>query len=363
MALKPTRRALLAAALAGVAVPGLAFSEAELSLRAIAARRGLLWGGAIEPQVVDADPDFAALVRRECAVLTPENAMKWNALRPAPDRFDFSGADRVVALARAQNAHVHGHCLAWQEAMPDWLLASLNPQNGRDLLTRHIRTVVGRYAGQVRSWDVVNEGVERNDHRPDGLRVSPWLKALGPGYVDLAFHTAHEADARARLGFADYGLEYDDVTWMVEKRGTMLTLLRGMLARGVPIHALALQGHLDAARPSSFGPGLGEFLDRVAGLGLEIYVTELDVDDQTIAGDVAARDPAVADIYYAFLDRVLRQPAVKMVNTWGLSDRHTAKSTFSPRADGQPVRPLPFDADLKPKAAAYAIADALQEAR
>lgn len=359
MALRPSRRELIAGGAALAATPAFA-DQRELSLRAIAARRGLLWGAAIEPQVVDADPPFAALLQRQCAVLTAENALKWNALRPSADAFDFSGADRVVELAEAQDAAVHGHCLAWHEAMPDWLLAALNPTTGQDLLVRHIRTVVARYAGRIRSWDVVNEGVERNDHRPDGLRVSPWLEALGPGYIDLAFHAAREADPRARLGFADYGLEYDHVPWMVEKRGAMLTVLRGLLARGAPVHALALQGHLYAEMPSSFGPGLGDFLSRVADLGLEIYVTELDVSDQKIPGDAMERDRAVAGVYHAFLDRVLRQPAVKMVNTWGLSDRHTSKSVFFPRADGQPVRPLPFDADLKPKPAAYAIAEALR---
>ena len=257
----PTRRSLIVGASALIAASsspgiGLAAEGGSFALREIAGRRGLLWGAAIEPEVVDQDAAFAALVRRQCAVLTPENAMKWNALRPTLDRFDFGAADRVVALARAQNAEVHGHCLAWHEALPDWIEGALTPQTGRGILAGHIQTTVGRYAGQVRSWDVVNEGVERNDHRPDGLRISPWLRAIGPDYIDLAFHTAHAADPAARLAFADYGLEYDHIGWMVEKRGTMLTLLRALLARGVPVHALAIQGHLNAAEPLSFGDGL-----------------------------------------------------------------------------------------------------------
>lgn len=333
------------------------------AFRALAARRGLLWGAAVEPQIMDGDPAFAALVRRQCAVLTPENAMKWNALRPGPDQFDFAAADRVVALARAQQARVHGHCLVWHEAMPDWLLGDLNAKTGQALLSRHIRAVVGRYAGRVRSWDVVNEAVERNDRRPDGLRASPWLKALGPDYIDEAFHLAHQADRSAKLAFADYGLEYDNVSWMVEKRGTMLQVLSGLLARGVPVHALAIQGHLDASRPMGFGEGLRRFLRQVADLGLEIYITELDVNDQMLAGDVAHRDAVVAANYRAFLDVALREPAVRMVNTWGLSDRHTSRSAMFPRADGAQVRPLPFDQDLQPTPADFAIVSALREAR
>lgn len=356
----PTRRRLLAGAGALAAAPLLGAQSAPFAFRALAARRHLFWGCAVEPEIMDGDPEFAALVRRQCAVLTPENALKWNALRPAPDLFDFHGADRVVALAREQQARVHGHCLVWHEAMPDWLNQTLSPATGSALLGKHIHAVVGRYAGRIRSWDVVNEAVERNDRRPDGLRASPWLRAMGPGYIDQAFHLAHQADPAARLAFADYGLEYDNVSWMVEKRGTMLQVLRGLLGRGVPVHALALQGHLDASRPMGFGDGLYRFLREVADLGLEIYVTELDVNDQMLPGDVPHRDEVVAANYRAFLDVVLAEPAVRMINTWGLSDRHTSRATMFPRPDGTAVRPLPFDRDLKPKPAAFAIAELLR---
>lgn len=362
MALGGTRRGFLAAgALALTPLHSLA-AAGPTAFRNLAASRNLLWGAAVEPESMERDAAFAALVRRHCAVLTPENAMKWDALRPTRDRFDFDRSDRVVALARAQGAAVHGHCLVWHEAMPAWLAPALNPRSAEAILTEHIRRVVGRYAGKVRSWDVVNEVVERNDRRPDGLRLSPWFRALGPDYIELAFRLAHEADPAARLAFADYGLEYDNVSWMVEKRGTTLALLRGLKRRGVPIHALAIQGHLEADQPAGFGAGLKRFLAEVAGLGLDIYVTELDVNDQKLAGDRAARDQAVADLYRRFLEAVLSEPAVKMVNTWGLSDRYTSKTSMFPRADGEAVRPLPFDRDFFPKPAALAIQDVLGRA-
>lgn len=355
-----SRRALLTTGLSlAVASRGAAV---ERTLRDLAAGKGVVYGAAIEPDSVDRDPDFRTLLRRQCASLTPENAMKWNALRPTRGSFDFSAADRVVAIAGEQGLSVHGHCLVWHEALPAWLPAALTPRTGVDLLTGHVRQVVGRYAGRVRSWDVVNEVVERNDGRPDGLRLSPWFRALGPGYLGLAFRTAHAADPQARLALSDYGLEYDDERWMVEKRGTMLSLLETLKAAGVPIHALALQGHLDGARRPAFGPGLRRFLAEVADLGLDIYVTELDVNDQKVPGSPARRDAIVADHYRAFLDVVLDEPAVTRVTTWGLSDRYTSKSDMFPRSDRQGVRPLPFDEALRPKPAALALADAFQAA-
>jgi endo-1,4-beta-xylanase len=355
------RRAVLAGS-AVLALPCSSAKSAELALKTTAAAKGVIYGAAFEPEPLETDLAFRDLARRQCGLIASENVLKWNALRPSQDRFDFQRSDRLAAMARTLGVPMHGHCLAWHEAMPAWLPAALTTGNGEALLRDHVKTVVSRYAGLIRSWDVVNEGIERNDHRPDGLRRSPWLEALGPAYIDIAFDAAHTADPKARLGFSDYGLEYDNVSWMVEKRGTLLAFLKGLKARRVPIHALALQGHLDTTRPAGFGSGLKTFLAQVADLGLEIYVTELDVDDQTLPGDTAHRDTVVADLYDQFLEVVLAQPAVKMVNTWGLSDRYTSKSGLSPRADGQAVRPLPFGRDLRPKPAALAMLERFSHA-
>jgi endo-1,4-beta-xylanase len=331
------------------------------SLASAARRSGRLYGAAAEPGPLEADGQFADLFRQQCAILTAENALKWNALRPSIDRYDFRDADRLAAFASAAGLAMHGHGLVWHEALPAWFDGAVDASNARRLLGEHIGAVVGRYAGFIRSWDV-NEAVERNDHRADGLRRSPWLELVGPDYLDFSFRAAHAADPRAILTLADYGLEYDDVSWMVEKRETMLELLAGMKQRGVPIHALALQGHLDGARPPAFGDGLSRFFEAVARLGLKIFVTELDVDDQALGGDVAERDAVVANVYRGFLTTILRQPAVRMVVTWGLSDRYTSKSTFSPRPDGSPVRPLPFDRSLAPKPASLAMVTAFDAA-
>ena len=357
----PTRRIALVGGLSAFASSACAAPSATLRMAAAACHRQ--FGAAIEPQQIEADMDFASLVQRHCGLLTAENAMKWNQLRPSREQFDFAQADRVAAIADRNKVPMHGHCLVWHEANPDWLIKALSPRNARALLTSHIETVVKRYAGNVTSWDVVNEAVERNDRRPDGLRKSLWLEALGADYLEMAFRTAHAADPKARLALADYGLEYDDEPWMVEKRGTTLILLRQLISRGVPIHILALQGHLLGDRPAAFGKGLSEFLAAVADLGLDIFITELDVNDQNTPGSVTQRDQAVAEIYGRFLETVLRQPAVKSVVTWGLSDRYTSKSWFAPRGDGAMVRPLPFDRDLVAKPAVARMLKAFQNAR
>src|SRR5205807_6246057 len=106
--------------------------------------------------------------------------------------------------------------------------------------------------------------------------------------------------------------------------------------------------HLSCAGGPPFSTArLRRFLAEVAGLGLTIQITELDVTDENAPADQVARDRLVADSYSRFLDAALDEPAVKMVVTWGLSDRHswivrreTHESKW--RTDDVFPRPLPF---------------------
>ena len=82
----------------------------------------------------------------------------------------------------------------------------------------HIKTVVGRYRGKIKVWDVVNECV--SDGGPDILRSSLWRQIIGPDFVAKAFEYAHEADPKAILRLNDYGLENPD------KRRKFITLVK-----------------------------------------------------------------------------------------------------------------------------------------
>ena len=318
------------------------------SLRALASARGLFYGCATSARLLDRDPAFAAAVARECAMLAPENAGKWEAVEPAPGLFDFSGLNALADFARARDMALRGHCLVWHRQVPAWVPPALKADNPRNLLEAHVRRVVEQYRGAMHSWDVVNEAVELNDGRPDGLRQSIWLDALGPGYLDLAFRTAREADPSSKLVYNDYGLEHAEV-WNVRKRVAVLDLLRGLRQRAVPIDALGLQSHLRVGKPFD-AAGLAAFVRAVAALGLDVYVTELDVSDAALP-DTAAREGDAARLVGAYLAAVLAEPAVKGVLTWGLSDKYSWLNTASAgelaRADGRETRGLPLDGAMK----------------
>lgn len=104
---------------------------------------------------------------------------------------------------------LRGHPLLWHKALPNWLEETLNQENTRNILINHIQTIVQRYAGRIHSWDVVNEAIYPEHGRYDSLRITRWLKFLGPNYIDTAFHLAAAADPQALLVYNDYGLDYD----------------------------------------------------------------------------------------------------------------------------------------------------------
>ena len=359
-----TSAAAATAALAGcrhrdlfpsVPVPPATGTTGGASLGAHAAEHNLLYGCAINVPALATNPPYASLIREQCRIVVAENTMKWAALRPSATTFRFDEADAFVAFAEANKQKIRGHNLAWHQNNPAWL-ASISPAEARDVLVHHIETVTGRYAGRMHSWDVVNEAVLLSDRRPDGLRDSAWLQLIGPEYLELAFQTARNADPQALLTYNDYGIEADDPA-SEQKRQAVLLLLRRLVTRHIPIDAVGIQSHISALAVPGYGSGLMRFIASVRELGLQVFLTELDVNDRSSPADQRFRDAAVASTYRQYLDLVLTDPAVRAVLTWGITDRYTWLNHEGTRADKQPERCLPFDADNTPAQAFYAMRD------
>ncbi len=334
------------------------------SLQAHAHRRGLLSGAAISSKLLTQDPTLAQLVADQCGILVPEGELKWVALRPAQDRFDFSGPDQLFAFAAQHHMLVRGHTLVWHNSVPTWLSEAqvAGSVNVRQLLVDHIQTVVSRYRGRVHSWDVVNEAILPKDAQPAALRKSFWYDAVGPDYIELAFHTARAADPHARLTYNDYGVETSSAEH-TERRRLILDLLRSMQQRRVPLDAVGIQSHIKAAQPDTFGPGLAEYIAAIQSMGLEVYLTELDVNEDDIASnDPAIRDAEVAKTYASFLQVALANPAVKLMLTWGVTNRRTWLNdgpTHHRKQPNRPQRSLPFDPQYRPTPAFFAIRNTL----
>src|SRR5882757_5411908 len=337
------------------------------SLKAHAAARGLLTGCAVNANLFRKDEAFRTLLAEQYNIVVPENCLKWNMLRPTADAYNFADPDSLVAFAETHKMRVRGHNFVWHEALPSWFAGTVNKDNAQKFLVDHIHTVGGRYKGKIHSWDVVNEAIWIPDGRPDGLRSSSlWFQMLGPGYIDLAFRTAREADPTALLTYNDYSIEYDNDE-EGRKRAAVLALLRRMKADKVPLDALGIQSHLHGVSKDGFSRGVRELINGAKALGLQVFVTELDVNDDAVAtADMAERDKIVADVYRGYLTAALEGPEVKAVLTWGVSDKNTWLNNgtkFRKQHHERLQRPLPFDPDYAPAPVFFAMRDSFDKAK
>lgn len=338
-----TRRSLLLGA--GAAMLGPAAGGA----RAAPVPGPVPFGAAIEASHFDPDPDYQALIERETAIALPMNALKFGLVHPTRETFDFETADRLVDWALARGKRSRGHTFVWHSTNPPWLEEIRDEREAERALVEHIERVAGHFSGRLESWDVVNEVIAHEPREIGGpLRDTFWRRRLGPRHIPLAFRTAERADPKARLVLNDYDLEFAGPRYDT-RRAVALRIVRQLQDAGIRIDAVGVQGHLyshfriDVDAFARFGEAL-------KALGVGILATELDVIDFQVVGDIAARDAAASVVVRDFLDGLFGGARPEAVIAWGLSDRYSWVGETMPRDDGAPARPLPFDAELRPKA-------------
>jgi endo-1,4-beta-xylanase len=315
------------------------------ALRDLAAKPGLLVGSAVDMAALADDTAYAEVLAREFNSVTAENVMKWEAVEPNPGEHTFDEADALVDFAQANDQSVYGHVLVWHNQLPPWLAeGDFSPDELRAIMARHIAATAGHFSGKVRAWDVVNEPF--ND---DGtFRETIFLEAFGPDYIADALRLAHEADPHAKLFLNDFNLE-----GLGPKSDAMYELAKDLLAQGVPLDGVGIQGHLSLEFP--FPEGYRENLRRFADLGLEIAITEAD-----IRMPLPVTGAKLADQARYFRELIGGCLAVSNCSTftvWGFTDAYSWVPGFF---EGEGAA-TPFDEELKPKPAYRAIASELRQ--
>nr|6FHE_A Chain A, Synthetic construct [synthetic construct] len=315
-------------------------------------------GVAVDPsRLNDTDP-HAQLTAKHFNMLTAENAMKPESLEPEEGRYNFEDADRIVAFAEKHGMKMRGHTLVWHQQVPDWFFLDENgnpmvdetdPKNReanreelRQRMENHIKTVAGRYKGKIYAWDVVNEVF--ND---DGtLRNSAWYQIIGPDYIEEALRAAHEADPNAKLFINDYNIE----NWSHAKTQAMYNMVRDFKERGVPVDGVGMQGHISLYYPSL--EEIEKALKAFAALGVEIMITELDVNTQGDVSPDALQEQAerMRDLFELFKKH---SDKITGVTFWGVADDQSWKNNFP--VPGRTNAPLLFDRNYQPKPAFWAI--------
>ncbi|WP_311202686.1 endo-1,4-beta-xylanase [Actinophytocola gossypii] len=311
------------------------------TLRDHAEARGFLIGTALATGPLSGEASYRDIAGSEFNVVTAENAMKWDATEPQQGQFNFSGADQIMDFAEANGQTVHGHTLVWHNQTPGWV-QNLDANAMRTAMRNHIDTVVGRYAGRIPSWDVVNEVFNENG----GMRDSFWYQRLGESYIADAFRAARAADPNAELCINDYNVEGINA-----KSTAMYNLVSRLRGQGVPIDCVGIQGHLSIQY--GFPNDLRQNIQRFADLGVDVKITELDVRVSTPAD---ANELATQATYYRnVIDACLAVSRCDQLTVWGFTDKHSwVPDTFPGEGAA-----LPYDQNYQPKPAYQALHDAL----
>lgn len=318
-----------------------------ISLRAAAEARGFSIGmGGLNQSSLYMVRDASARETLRCAAtIVTDNGFYWGTVEPKQGQFDFTRGDEMLAYAQASGLEVRGHVLVWHNSLPSWLEnGSFTPEQLKAILKTHIQTIVARYHGKIRTWDVLNDAIDDKGN----LRDTIWLRALGPEYIDLAFRWAREADPDALLFYNDYRNEGSGA--VSDRQHALVRDLRG---RGVPIDGVGLQMHLIGGRENAFADGraatmaaMSANIARLGALGMVVQITEMDVSVLKLGGDKLAVQAA---IYADVLRTCLAAPSCTALLTWNLDDGHTWVTGRYPGSEND--APLLFDRQLRPKPA------------
>jgi endo-1,4-beta-xylanase len=326
------------------------------SLRGAAERSGMLTGTAVRPAQLS-EAAYAATLAREFNMVEPEDALKWEVVRPDPQSFDFQQGDQVVDFAVRHNMKIRGDPLVWHHQNPAWLTAGhYTPEQLSKLLESHIKTVVERYRGKIFAWDVANEAFDEGKNAGK-LRSTIWYDQPGIGfagqgfaYLAQTFRWARGADPQALLFYNEAEAEAINA-----KSDAIYAMVRAFRRDGVPIDGVGFQMHVGLLPDIA---SISQNIARFTALGLQVQITELDVSLPVDANGNASPDDLArqATVYRQIAEACVSHPGCTAIQTWGFTDKYSWIGSHSKHTQGAA---LLFDRNYHAKPAYAAVRDAI----
>jgi len=237
-----------------------------------------------------------------------EGAFKWHEMERERGHVNYSIVDSMLAWADQQGIPLRGHCIFWgvPDRVQNWLKA-LPDDEMRLAIEQRARSIGARYRGRFAEYDLNNEMIHANYYE----------QRLGPEFIKQMALWVKEGDPNARLFVNDYdiltGKRLDDY----------VNHIRNLLAMGVPIAGIGVQGHLHG---DSFDPvALQNALDELSKFNLPIRVTEFNFPGQRSkyyttdrAGKLSAEEEqAKASALRQYFRICFAHPAIAGIMMWG----------------------------------------------
>jgi endo-1,4-beta-xylanase len=236
--------------------------------------------------------------------ITPENASKWGSVEATRNTMNWAALDTAYQHARTKGYKFKLHTLVWGSQYPTWI-TGLTQTELRAEIEEWMNALAARYP-DVWAIDVVNEPIKT----PLNGNIAVYKNALGGDgatgwdWVITSFQLARAKFPNAKLILNEYGTENDPPVRATYK--AIITLLKDRnLIDGIGIQAHYFNvDNMNAASVKAM-------LDDYATLGLDVYVTELD-----ITGASSQEGPQLAK-YQDVFPAMWEHASVKGVTLWG----------------------------------------------
>lgn len=304
---------------AGLRTSGVAVADGQSSadgLQALAAktRPDFKIGAAVALGPLASDADYARELVGNFGSVTPENAMKPQFLSPQQGVYTFEEADAIVALAKSKGMTVHGHTIAFSEAMPRWMQqlpsgTDSERKSSATALLDYLNAVVTHFKGQLASLDVVNEPFDVD--QGTSMQQNIWYRVFGPGYPAVVSKAVYAADPDVKQFINENGADVPGA-----RQDALLKLALDTNTQGGHIYGVGLQAHIydldtDAIPPAQLSKTLATF----DAAGLRVRISENDVTD-------GHGKDAQAEQYASVLATCLSSRACVSYTTWGVDNRY-----------------------------------------
>ncbi|KYF77853.1 endo-1,4-beta-xylanase, partial [Sorangium cellulosum] len=298
--------------------------------------------------------DYKRVAAAEHNYVTAENEMKWDSVEPNAGQFSWGAADNIVNWAVSNRMQVKGHTLVWHNQLPGWASSLSGATQVEQAMRRHIEGVMGHFKDRIHSWDVVNEAVLTDSDTGVGnprMRPSVFFNALGDRFLDLAFEIAREQDPTAKLYYNDYSIDA-----LNDKADYVYEMVKGMVERGVPIDGVGFQMHIGPPNNEAGGADVEANLRRFSELGLEVLISEMDIN--RCSNQVTAEEQLA--YYHDIVAACFQLPKCVGITFWGINDGRSWLNSWSGAlCNGQSSQSLLFNDQYQKKETYNKVMDAL----
>ncbi|XP_016505523.1 endo-1,4-beta-xylanase 5 isoform X1 [Nicotiana tabacum] len=229
-----------------------------------------------------------------------EDEIKWYTTEPKRGQLNYTLADQLLEFVRRNQITVRGHNIFWEDPKytPGWV-QNLTDSELKSAVNSRIQSLMSKYKDEFVHWDVNNEL----------LHFDFYEQRLGPNATLEFYRTVHQQDPLATLFLNEFNVvENCDSKSTVDK---YISKIRELKEDGMSMDGIGLEGHFGVPNR----PRIRATLDKLATLGLPIWLTEVDISE-TFSKETQA----------IYLEQVLREafshPAVDGIMLWSAIRRN-----------------------------------------